>query len=80
MKKNSFTNKYNARIVCDDGSTFLIGFPHKKRNIYLTVDLTNNPLYLSPKKLQTDRPKGQKAKQSALQFDFYSLINEKKSN
>jgi hypothetical protein len=80
MKKSSFTNKQKTRIVCDDGSTFFIGFPYEKRNIYLTVDLTNNSSYLSPKKFQKDRPKLQKAKQKALQFDFYSLLNKKKSN
>ena len=48
----------------------------KKKNIYLTTDLTNNPLYKSPLKVRSDSIKNQHSKQEAFQFDFHSLINK----
>ena len=76
MKKNSFKNTYKTRIICEDGSTLFLDFPYKKKNIYLTTDLTNNPLYKSSLKMRGDSIKNQHSKQEAFQFDFHSLINK----
>jgi len=75
--KHKKTPSYLTQIVCTDGSTFSIEFPYQKKNIFLTNDLKNNTMYLSPLLNNDNRGTVQKAKQKALQFDFYSLMNKK---
>ena len=77
MKKLSIIKKYRTVVVCDDGSTLHIDYPHEKRNIHLTTDLTNNPIFNSPlDQSHLDKSKKLPSKRKALQFDFSSLISK----
>jgi len=48
MKKSSFTCNYQTYIISDDGSIIHINLPHKKKPVQLLIDLSNNPLFVSP--------------------------------
>jgi hypothetical protein len=76
MKHNKIP-AYSTRVVCTDGSSIHIDFPYQKNDIFLTNDLKNNTHYLSPLLNNDSRGTVQKAKQKALQFDFYSLMGKK---
>ena len=77
MKKLSITKKHKTMVVCDNGSTFYIDYPHNKNHIYLTTDLTNNPAFISPlEDLNLDTFKKTPSKQKVLHFDFLSLLKK----
>ena len=48
MKNLNFIHNKKSQIVCTDGSTLIIDFPYKKRNLFLTNDLKNMAYYSNP--------------------------------
>ena len=75
MRFNKKIFKYKTNVVCTDGSTINIDFPYQKNDIYLTMDLKNNPFYLSSFNENIDTTR--KLKQKGYEFDFYKLIQKK---